>query len=47
MKNKLAALNFYNALKCNAELIQLSKSYSGFTKELKEKYCEITGYGKS
>ena len=45
-EKQLAALNFYNALKCNAELIQLSKSYSGFTKELKEKYCEITGYGK-
>ena len=34
----------YNALKCVDELIQLSESYSYFTKKLKEKYCEVTGY---
>ncbi|WP_285828250.1 ATP-binding protein [Bacteroides acidifaciens] len=45
-EKKLAALNLYNALKCKDELTQLSKSYNGFSKELKEKYCEVTGYGK-
>ena len=43
-ENKLAALNLYNALKCVDELIQISESYSYFTKKLKEKYCEVTGY---
>ena len=43
-ENKLAALNLYSALKCADELIRLSASYSGFTNELKEKYCEVTGY---
>lgn len=45
-ENKLAALNLYNALKCIDELIQLSESYSYFTKKLKEKYSEVTGYMK-
>ena len=45
-EKQLAALDLYNALKCKDELIQLSKSYSGFTQELKEKYCEVTGYTK-
>ena len=45
-EKQLAALDLYNALKCKDELIQLSKSYSGFTQELKEKYCEVTGYSK-
>lgn len=43
-EKKLEALNLYGALKCADGLVQLSKSYSGFTEELKEKYCEITGY---
>ena len=43
-ENKFSALNLYSALKCTTELIQLSESYNGFAKELKEKYCEITGY---
>lgn len=43
-ENKLVALNLYNALKCANELIRLSASYSGFTNNLKEKYCEVTGY---
>ena len=43
-ENKLVALNLYNALKCVNELIQLSESFSFFTKKLKEKYCEVTGY---
>lgn len=41
-----AALNFYNALKCKEELIQLSNSYHEFDKATKEKYCEVTGYGQ-
>lgn len=45
-EKKLSALNLYSALKCTDELIQLSRSYNGFTQELKEKYCEVTGYGK-
>lgn len=45
-EKQLAALNLYNALKCTDELIQLSKLYCGFTQKLKEKYCEVTGYGK-
>lgn len=43
-ENKLAALYLYRALNCTDELIQLSKSYSYFTKNLKEKFCEVTGY---
>lgn len=45
-EKKLAALNLYSALKCTVKLIQLSKSYNGFPQGLKEKYCEVTGYGK-
>lgn len=45
-EKQLVALNLYNALKCKDELIQLSKSYSEFTQELREKYCEVTGYSK-
>lgn len=45
-EKKFAALNLYNALKCKDELIQLAKSYGGFSQGLKEKYCEVTGYGK-
>lgn len=46
IEKQLAALDFYNALKCRDELIQLSKSYNQFTNELKDKYCEVTGYSK-
>ena len=45
-EKKLAALNLYSALKCTDELIRLSASYSSFTNNLKEKYCEVTGYMK-
>lgn len=45
-KKRLAALDFYNALECKKELIQLSTLYSNFTRDLKEKYCEITGYSQ-
>lgn len=45
-EKQLAALDFYNALECKNELIQLSTLYSNFTKDLKEKYCEITGYSQ-
>lgn len=44
--NQLAALNLYNALKDKDELIHLSGNYTSFTKDVKEKYFEITGYGK-
>ncbi|WP_373233857.1 NACHT domain-containing protein [Bacteroides thetaiotaomicron] len=42
----LSALNLYQALRSEEELIHLSKSYKVFTKGVKEKYCEVTGYGK-
>lgn len=45
-ENQLAALNLYNALRSKDELIHLSKSYKDFTKNVKEKYCEVTGYGR-
>ena len=45
-EKKLIALNIYNALKNKEELIRLSENYVRFTKNEKEKYCEITGYGK-
>lgn len=45
-EDQLAALNLYNALKDKEELIRLSGIYSSFTKEVKEKYFEVTGYGK-
>lgn len=45
-ENQLAALNLYNALKDKEELIRLSGIYSSFTKDVKEKYFEVTGYGK-
>lgn len=45
-EKKLSALNLYSALKCADELMRLSASYSGFTNNLKEKYCEVTGYMK-
>ena len=45
-EKKLIALNIYNALKNKEELISLSENYVRFTKNVKEKYCEITGYGK-
>ena len=45
-EKKLIALNIYNALKNKEELIRLSENYVRFTKNVKEKYCEITGYGK-
>ena len=44
--SQLAALNFYNALKNQKELISLAKVCSSFTKDVKDKYFEITGYGK-
>lgn len=43
---QLAALNLYNALNSINNLIKLSESYIGFTKDVKERYCEVTGYGK-
>ena len=44
--NQLAALKLYNALKIQEELIRLSGACSSFTEYVKNKYFEITGYGK-
>ena len=45
-EKKLAALNLLYALKDRDNLIQLSKSYSGFSEEVKKKYYEVTGYSR-
>lgn len=45
-ENQQHALNLNNALQNKEEFIQLSKDYKNFTKDIKEKFCEITGYGK-
>lgn len=45
-ENKLLALRFYKALKNEEKLISLSEKYSSFSKKVKEKYCEVTGYGR-
>lgn len=42
---KLDGLNLHDALNNKEELILLARSYNGFTKRIKEKYCEITGHG--
>ena len=44
--NQLAALKLYSALKNEAELINLSGSCNGFDETVKDKYYEVTGYGK-
>jgi len=43
-EKKLAALYLLYALKDQDNLIQLSKSYSFFSEEVKKKYHEVTGY---
>ena len=43
-EKKLAALKLLYALNDQDDLIQLSKSYSGFSEEVKKKYHEVTGY---
>lgn len=45
-EKKLAALNLYKVLKAWDNLTRLSKEYSVFSQKLKERYCEVTGYGK-
>ncbi len=45
-EKKLMALNIYNALNDLDNLRSLSDSFSVFSPKVKEKYCEITGYGK-
>ena len=45
-ENQRLALNLNNALQNKEELIRLSGDYKNFTKDIKEKFCEITGYGK-
>lgn len=44
-ERKLVGLDLYNALNNKDKLIQLARKYNSFTEKLKEKYCEITGYG--
>lgn len=44
--SQLAALKLYNALKNKEELIRLAGVFSTFTKDVKDKYFEITGYGR-
>ena len=43
---QLAALKLYNALKNKEELIRLAGVCNTFNKDVKDKYFEITGYGK-
>lgn len=43
-EKKLAALNLLHALKDQDNFIQLSKRYSCFSEEVKNKYHEMTGY---
>ena len=45
-EKQMNALNIYGALNCKEELVELSKLYSEFTNNIKEKYCEITSYGQ-
>ena len=43
---QLTALKLFNALKNKEDLIRLAEAYSSFTKDVKDKYFEVTGYGK-
>lgn len=43
---QLVALILYNAIKNKEELIRLAGVCSTFTKDVKDKYFEITGYGR-
>ena len=45
-ENKLSALNLYKALNDTEILTRLAKSYKSFPQKVREKFCEITGYGK-
>ena len=45
-EKELAALDLYNALKDQDHLVLLTESYSDFSTRIKEKYCEVTGYGR-
>ena len=44
--NQLTALKLHSALKNGAELINLSGSCNGYDENVKDKYYEVTGYGK-
>lgn len=43
---KLASLNLYNALKARDNLINLLEKYNSFSQRVKERFWEVTGYGK-
>ena len=45
-EKKTAALNLFNALKDQENLIRLSKDYNSFTLDVKQKYNEVTGYSR-
>lgn len=42
----IAALTIYNAINARNKLSHLSNKYNCFSKKVKEKYCNVTGYGK-
>ena len=45
-EKKLAALDLYNALKDQDNLIRLSGSFGTYTQNVKDRYCQVTGYMK-
>lgn len=44
-EKKLGALDLYNALKDQDNLIRLSGSFSTYSQKVKDRYCQVTGYG--
>ena len=42
----LTALDLYGVFSCEEKLVDLSESYGTFANDQKEKFCQITGYGK-
>ena len=44
-EKKLAALDLYNALKDQDNLIHLSGSFGTYSQKVRNKYCQVTGYG--
>lgn len=45
-EKKLAALDFYNALKDQDNLIRLSGSFATYSQKVKNRYCQVTEYGR-
>lgn len=44
MDKQRVALQLFDSIKDDDSLIRLSTKYDGFNKDIKEKYCEVTGY---